>query len=520
MNERGSSDATREKRAALLRELMAERAERREARVALIAFVLRTSDSKYRMASVHRDVCRRIQRFYERVKLKLSPRMMLILPPQRGKSHIATQRATVWAMGIYAGIRIGIACYSPSLATDQSIIARNVAQSVEAKSVFPMFAEKPAKDEIVHASDIPEFDRQAQWTAGGSSFVAVGVGTPLAGKPLDVLMIDDPYKDFKDASSQVVRDDIDNWYSGVGMARLSPGGGIMIISTAWHVDDQMARLMKRAEANPDADQWEIVRYPEIAAEPEYGIDGELIRSQGEVLNAERHTLAEALRRKASTLDWIWKAHYECRPSSEGGNIIHREWMDQKTRHTFTFERAMSMKWDSMVASCDLTFHGDQDADFVAMHIWARKCADAFLLGRIYARLSYTESRQVFVDFVGKWKVGPKLVERAANGFALCDDLHRAVPGIIPIKVAGKGSKTNRMRAVSHLFHARNVWLPDASIPEFAWVGEYVENIASFPGDCDHDDDADATSQALEYLFGDPNMPIDEANEVFDIWDAA
>jgi hypothetical protein len=62
----------------------------------------------------------------------------------------------------------------------------------------------------------------------------------------------------------------------------------------------------------------------------------------------------------------------------------------------------------------------------------------------------------------------------------------------------QGGKVARAYATQPLFEAGNVWLPDPSLAP--WIGEYVEELCGFPTAA-HDDEVDATTQALTWLEG-------------------
>jgi predicted phage terminase large subunit-like protein len=73
-----------------------------------------------------------------------------------------------------------------------------------------------------------------------------------------------------------------------------------------------------------------------------------------------------------------------------------------------------------------------------------------------------------------------------------------VPGLIPVEP--DGSKEARASAVSPFVEAGAVHLP---APELApWVVGFVEEHAAFPNSA-HDDQVDATSQALNRLLLNP-----------------
>ncbi len=88
----------------------------------------------------------------------------------------------------------------------------------------------------------------------------------------------------------------------------------------------------------------------------------------------------------------------------------------------------------------------------------------------------------------------KLVEKAANGDALIDELKDDIPGIIGIDP--KGSKIARAEAIACFVEAGNVWLPNPD--KFPWVLEFIEECCTFPNS-DYKDQVDTMTQALSRL---------------------
>jgi hypothetical protein len=106
-----------------------------------------------------------------------------------------------------------------------------------------------------------------------------------------------------------------------------------------------------------------------------------------------------------------------------------------------------------------------------------------------------------------------LIEDRANGSAIVSELHQEIPGIIAIDP--EGGKLARAQSISPLWEAGSIELPDPQVfdgcgPDKAhpdpgrypdvrsWVEAYIHNICTFPKAA-HDDDMDATSQALIYI---------------------
>jgi hypothetical protein len=122
---------------------------------------------------------------------------------------------------------------------------------------------------------------------------AVGVGEGVAGLPGDLILIDDPIKNRKEAYSETFRNALWEWYTEDIYTRLEPGGAIVITMTRRHEDDLVGRIL----ASEDAKDWVVIRLPALAEE-----DDELGRRVGEALCPERYdekTLKKIRARSAS-----------------------------------------------------------------------------------------------------------------------------------------------------------------------------------------------------------------------------
>ncbi len=127
--------------------------------------------------------------------------------------------------------------------------------------------------------------------AGSFSFLnhnggltAVGVGGALTGMGADLLIIDDPVKNDAEANSSVQREKIWDWFNATALTRLEPDGICILVMTRWHEDDLVGRLI-RENNRPDAQKWELLNLPALAAE-----DDLLGRKIGEPLWNERFLL--------------------------------------------------------------------------------------------------------------------------------------------------------------------------------------------------------------------------------------
>ena len=92
----------------------------------------------------------------------------------------------------------------------------------------------------------------------GSELITCGVGTVLNGRDISGLMVvDDPFKNQKEADSVLHRDMVWDWFNEVVLTRMANSASIIVVQTRLHKDDLMGRLSRDSE-------WQIVNLPVLA----------------------------------------------------------------------------------------------------------------------------------------------------------------------------------------------------------------------------------------------------------------
>ena len=115
-----------------------------------------------------------------------------------------------------------------------------------------------------------------------------------------------------------------------------------------------------------------------------------------------------------------------------------------------------------------------------------------------ARLSFTDTVAAVERLVKLWpQATTKLIEDKANGTAVLDSLRKKVAGLLPVNPTE--SKYARASAIGPFVAAGNVWLPERDVALFD-VDAFIEECAAFPNGAAHDDQVDATSQALSHVY--------------------
>lgn len=311
-------------------------AQRVLARRRLLQFTQMTHPS-YSGGWVHDDICRRLEKFSQDVADKKSPRLMLLMPPRHGKSELASIRFPAWHLGHHPQHEIINVGYNLELPMKFSRKVREVMRDPTYKPIFPDTLLDPDSQSV-----------EAWNTTRGGGFTAAGVGGGITGKGAHILIVDDPIKNQEEADSVLVRDKLWDWYQSTAYTRLAPGGGVLVIETWWNDDDLAGRLQQAMANDPEADQFEIVRYPALSTEWEYRDEstGAIVRSETELLDTE-HTLlrpkdfclhedrypTEALKRiRANMQPRIWSALYQQNPVPDEGMYFKKEY--------FRYQRAL------------------------------------------------------------------------------------------------------------------------------------------------------------------------------------
>lgn len=454
----------------------------------MAAFVAYTCQG-YKMGWVHAEICRELDVFLQKVIEKKSPRLIVAMPPRHGKSELASRRFPAYVFGRHPDMSIIATSHTADLAASMNRDVQRIIDGDEYKSLFPgttLFGKNVrtiADGLFLRNSDIFEIVNRK------GVYKSAGIGGGITGRGGDILIVDDPFKDRAEADSPTIREKIWGWYTSTFYTRRSPGAGVIVIATRWHLDDLTGRLIEAARQG--IDKWRIVNFPAIATTDEKH------RKAGEALHPERYSLAELLRDKAVYGTRDWEALYQQNPVPDGGAIFKKEWLK------YYDPTDLPKKFEQVVLSWDMTFKDGDDSDFVVGQVWGKQGGMFFLLDQARGQWSFTETVEQFIKLSRKWPQAlRKLVEDKANGPAVIDTLKKSIPGLTPIQP--DGSKTARAYAVTPLFEAGNVYIPNSAWCK--WSKVFEAEITSFPSAA-HDDQVDAMTQALRSLTRRPALNI-------------
>jgi predicted phage terminase large subunit-like protein len=421
-------------------------------------------------------------------------RVCVNIPPRHGKSQLVSIYFPAWFLGKFPNKKVMMVSHTTDLAVDFGRKVRNIVDSDAYKQIFPT---------VNLAADSKSAGR---WNTNvGGEYYACGIGSSIAGRGADLLLVDDPHSEQDVINGNFdVFDKAYEWFTYGARTRLMPQGKVAIIQTRWHLDDLTGRVVKDMAMNTGSDQYEVVEFPAIIDT----IDKTGAPMQ-KALWPEFYDLPALLRTKASMPLFQWNAQYQQNPTSEEASVVKREWWKVWTKED-------PPRCDYLIMSLDAAAEAHNRADFTALTTWGvfnNEEAGAYhiiLLNSIKKRIEFPELKALALEEYKEWEPDAFIVEKKSNGVPLFQELRRqGIPLQEYTPHRGSGDKLARLNSVADIVMSGLVW-----VPETRWAEELVEEIAGFPFSS-HDDLVDSTVMALMRFRqgGFIRLPTDEPDDI-------
>ena len=401
---------------------------------------------------------------FERVARGELKRLIINMAPRHTKSEFASFLFPAWMMGRNPRMKIIQATHTTELAVNFGRKVKNLLETDEYKEVFT---------DVKLAADSKASGR---WdTNRGGMYFAVGVGSNLAGRGGDLVVIDDPHSE-QTAMSNNGFDDAWEWYTAGPRQRLQPGGSIVLVQTRWSEKDMTGQLLRSMAKDPLADQWEVVELPAIF-------------ESGDPCWPEFWSLEDLTAVRASIPPSKWNAQYQQNPTGEENAIIPRDWWKR-------WDREVVPQLEYVIQSYDTAFSKRETADYSAITTWGvfhpdeGDAPNLILLDSKKGRWDFPELKEVAYEQYSYWDPDTVIVEAKASGLPLTQELRQTGIPVVNFTPSKGADKVTRVHSVSPLFEAGMVWAPDE-----VFADEMIEEVAAFPNG-EYDDLVDSMTQAL------------------------
>ena len=406
-------------------------------------------------------------------------RLIVNMPPRHTKSEFASYLFPAWMIGRKPTMKIIQATHTTELAVSFGRKVKNLLERDDYKEIFP------------DANLSADSKASGRWdTKAGGMYYAVGVGSNLAGRGGDLIVIDDPHSE-QTAMSNSGYEDAWEWYTGGPRQRLQPGGAIVLVQTRWSQKDMTGQLIKSMAKDPLADQWEVIELPAIMP-------------SGSACWPEYWSLPDLESVKASIPPSKWNAQYQQNPTGEDNAIIPRSWWKRWKK-----KNVPDLKY--VIQSYDTAFTKRETSDYSAITTWGVFSPEEggppglILLDSKKGRWDFPELKGIALEEYEYWDPDTVIVEAKASGLPLTHELRNTGIPVVNFTPSKGNDKVSRVHSVSPLFEAGMVWAPEETFAD-----EMIEEVAAFPNG-EYDDLVDSMTQALmRYRQGNfVNLPSDD-----------
>ncbi|MDR3691192.1 MAG: phage terminase large subunit [Fimbriimonas sp.] len=398
--------------------------------------------------------------------------LMVLCPPQHGKSELVTVRYPVYRLESDPRLRVVVSAYNQSYVDK---LARKIRRIAVARNCFKFASDRNAASE---------------WElAAGGGLLAVGIGGGLTGNPAELAIIDDPIKGREDAESETYREKVWEWYVDELSTRIQQDGQKVLVLTPWHEDDLRGRILNSSEAK----RWAVVKLPAICE----STNDPLGRSVGEPLCPERRTLEWLLEQKALG-ERSFQALYQCDPTPREGSFFKVGHLVEGIRSEAPIVVRWCRAWDlaSSKGGGDYT---------VGVLMGIDQPGRFWILDVVRGQWSPDERNERMRQAAALDGVRTPIrlpQDPGQAGKEQAQALTRMLAGFAVKAIPVSGDKQVRADPFAAQVNAGNVMMIRAS-----WNAAFVEELRQFPNGR-HDDSVDAASDAFNELTAGhpPAMP--------------
>ncbi|NES91966.1 phage terminase large subunit [Okeania sp. SIO2B9] len=397
-------------------------------------------------------------------------KLLINVPPGHMKSLLVGVFYPAWDWAEVEPTRRSIfSAYQGNLAIRDSVKCRRIVQSNWYQTMYP---------HIRLTGDVNLKTRfENSYTGFRMCTSPKGVGT---GERADIIAVDDPHK-VTEAESEASRESTVSWWKEEMSTRGStPTSAKFIVImqrvhhkdvSAWAIDNGYEHLCLPGEFEPSRKCITSVGWEDPRKE------------EGEPLWKEMFPV-EVLQDLKQTLgSYGYAGQIQQSPTPREGGII---------KDSFWNYCLVPPKCSFTVWAWDTAFKTSNQNDPSAGVLLGRTKNGYYVLDVFCDRLEYPELKRKIIQLQDRDKANAVIIEDAASGQSLIQELRRTTSLPLIAKKADK-DKITRVTAIAPTVESGKVFLPHAK----PWVVDFVMECSQFPNGA-HDDRLDAFCRALNY----------------------
>lgn len=399
-------------------------------------------------------------------------RLMITMPPRHGKSMTVTESFPSWFIGRNPERRVIEVSYGSEL-------AQKFGQSNRRK--IDEFGQ-----EIFNVKISKDNASKTNWSidnhAGG--MISAGIGGSITGQGADLLIIDDPIKNRKEAESMTYRESIWAEWQDTLSSRLHPGGRVVLIMTRWHEDDLCGRLLAQAP-----EDWLLINLPALAEENDI-----LNRNEGQALWPE-HGFNEqwCMAKKAGLGVRSWESLYQGHPRPADGNLFKLSMFRRFKVVNNCYQvdgKIYERSACKIYQTCDVAGSMKSSADYFVLGTFAICPNGELLVLDIFReRLEGPDQPALIMRKYQEYRPLMIGVESANMGLTLYQQLRRM--GLPVVELKPEADKFTRAIPAAARYEAGMVYHMENAL----WLNDLEAELTAFPNGS-HDDQTDVISYAV------------------------
>ncbi len=420
-------------------------------------------------------------------------RLMVFMSPQEGKSVRVSHRFVEWLLAEDPDLRVAIVSYADEMARRWGSDIKLDAQSFNGDDGGEDLGLRLRADSRA----------AGRWQIDGrkGGVYCVGVAGALTGKPVDVMVIDDPIKDLEQAQSAAYRERAWRFWQAVAVPRLGPGSKVVLVQTRWHQLDLAGRLLKQ-----DPDRWRVVSIPAVAESS----DDPLGRRPGEAMQSARGDRDWA-KIRSDVGEYVWAALYQQRPEPAAGMLFKRSglrhWTKGAADRLLLDGRAVDLRDCWKFLTVDLAASTKTSADYTAAACWAIGLdGDLVMLDGLRERMDPAGHWPAVRALRERWSADVVFVESRMFGTTLVYEAGRA--GVPVQELHADTDKVTRALPATARAGSGRLWFPPED--RFPSWSDWQDELLAFPNAA-HDDVVDVVAYAAR-VAGAHWLPMESADQ--------